>query len=688
MTPTPALPPGQQALSRHSTPWLLAATLLAIAPHALHQPLWLSALAALTAASAGFLWWQRRPLPPAWLRTLGLVLVVGGILREYGSLFGRDPGVGLLLALATLKLLELRQRRDALAVICLGYFLLLTHYFHAQDLLTGLWLLLTLWVNTTALVRLGSEGSPLAVPAPRLAGRLILQGLPLMLVLYLLFPRLEGPLWHQPEEGQKARTGLSDTLSPGSISALAEDNSIAFRVRFDGPLPLPRQLYWRGPVMEHFDGQRWRPSQAPAAPPRLQALSPPLPYEMTLEAHQQRWLLALDAATVLPPDSRFAPALSALAAQPLQRRQRLNFSSVLDYRFNIEEAAPVLQRNLALPGSQNPRARALGQGWRESIADPAGRVEAARRHLATKGFAYTLSPPALGADPVDQFLFDTRLGFCEHYASAFVFLMRAAGVPARVVTGYQGGELNPLDAYLVVRQSNAHAWTEVWLAGTGWQRIDPTALVAPARLDSGVASGPAAGPAGGPATLSGDWLRGLRWRWEAMNNMWNQYVLGYDPLLQRTLLARAGLADADWRSLGLLLGAGCGLLLALLAVLLLYRRPPRPDPLLQQWQIILRALRRRGIDAADWEAPLALAARVQAADPVLGAALQPVLAAYLAARYGAAADCGAARQARWPGGQLARLLAPDPVPAALRRAVRNFTRQIKKNGARRPRKNH
>ena len=511
----------------------------------------------------------------------------------------------------------------------LAYFLLLTHYLHSQEIIVGLWLIVALWLVTAALTRLHA-GPIERRDNLRLAGTLLLQSLPLMLVLYLLFPRISGPLWGLPADANTGRTGLSERMNPGSIAELVSSGEVAFRVCFDGPPPARRLLYWRGPVLENFDGTTWLRSARRLPEEVVQADGPEIAYETTLEAHGQRWLLALDAPLTLPEGASRDGRLAVLAAQAIDSRQRFSLRAATAFRFNPQEAPATLADNLRLPTAGNPRARALAREWQRQAHSPAELVDLALRHFNREAFHYTLRPPLLGRDPIDDFLFRSRRGFCEHYASSFAFLMRAAGLPARVVSGYQGGEFNPLDGYLVVRQSEAHAWAEVWFAGRGWTRVDPTAAVAPERIEQGIVS---ALPAGEPLPAfllnRADWLRDLRHRWEAVNNAWNQYILGYDGERQRQFLSQLGFANVDWRLLATLLGlAGSGVLAAILLLNLWHR--PRLDEARRLW---LRAQRRIGLNCAPQETPLAFAERVRRTDPALAPAVDAVVRHYLLARY-------------------------------------------------------
>lgn len=627
----------RDALDRHAPPWLFVAALATTAPHAFFLPAWASLTGASLLGWGLWLWWTDRRLPGRWPLVLLVMACSAAVFAEYRTLLGRDAGVALLVLFMAMKPLELRSRRDASVIVVLGLFLLLTHYFHSQGIGTALWLFASIWLLTAVLVRISA--GPLAGwrMTARHAGLLCLQALPFLVVLYLLFPRVSGPLWGLPQDANAGRTGLSDTMTPGSIAQLVQNGDIAFRARFSGPPPGRERLYWRGPVLDEFDGTTWRIRRGTASEPVVEALSAEIHYETTLEAHSQNWLLALDAPRKLPNDSHLTPTLSVQHRTPINDRARMQFSSSLDYRFNVAESPSVLQRNLVLPERGNPRTRALAREW-TSRADAPERLIGRALALFNREFTYTLRPPLLGRDGIDDFLFVTRRGFCEHYAGAFVYLMRSAGVPARVVTGYQGGERNPLDGYLVVRQSDAHAWAEVWLAGRGWVRIDPTAAVSPSRIETGIADALAAGePLPALVHLRADWLRDLRHRWEAVNNAWNQHLIGYGLEQQKELLKRIGLPDADWQGFATLLAATCGLLLAALTAWATYRRP-LPDPALKLWQKALRHARRSGVNCAPWETPDAVCARVSEHCPALATRFRQVTDAYLRARYGSAPD--------------------------------------------------
>lgn len=377
-----------EVLDRGATPWLLAAALATTLPHAEHQPLWLSAIAAALLAWGGWLWWRNERLPGRWVLGLLVAIACGSVLIEFRTLFGRDAGVAMLVVFMTLKLLELRTRRDATVVVTLGYFLLLTHYFYSQSIPTGLWLLAAMTLLTATLIRLHGGPSSSTGTTLRYAGLLTLQAVPFLFVLYVLFPRITGPLWGLPQDAHSGRSGLSDQMTPGNIANLALSGEIAFRVRFTGAPPQREKLYWRGPVLESFDGLTWKPQIGRTRPPQIEPLSPPIAYETTLEPQQQRWLLALDAPGALGPEFLLSGTLTATSREPLSQRQRFALTATLDYRFNADEEPIALRRNLMLPPQGNPRARALAEGWKAADPDPADRVRKALKLFSDEKFYY------------------------------------------------------------------------------------------------------------------------------------------------------------------------------------------------------------------------------------------------------------------------------------------------------------
>lgn len=625
-------------VSQRQAWWLIATALAALLPLTLHLPPWLIAASVGTMAVRALILWRQWHLPPRWLLILLVIAGTTAVWWQYRSVFGRVPGVALLAVFLALKLLELRAARDALTVVLLCYFLVLAQFLFTQTMTTALLAAITVLVTTASLAAAADDRlAPLLLA--RRAGIMLLQALPFMLLLFILFPRVQGPLWGLPQDRFVAVSGLADTMAPGTIAQLSQSDAIAFRVRFDGEVPEQTSLYWRGPVMPSFDGTRWSVTRTRATPGELPytPAGPPVDYEVTLEPHGKFWLFALHLPEALPPDSAYTDDLQLLSRESVRTRMRYPLRSRVDTKLNPDEKHGMLREALNLPRDGNPRIRAEAQRWREQAADDhAAIVTLAETFFANQLLAYTLNPPLLAENPIDGFLYDTKRGFCEHFASAFAFALRAAGVPARVVAGYQGGELNPVDGYLVVRQYDAHAWTEIWLEGRGWVRIDPTAISAPRRINGNLV---AAVPAGEPlpflARTDLAWLRELRNRLDAVANGWNQWVLGYTPQRQREFLQGLGLEAPDWQTMTAVLTVLSGLVLLILTAWILYQRKDI-DPARRVWLRFARRMAAIGVVWQPWEGPRDFATRAVQLKPQLAPRITEIARAYEALRYGPA----------------------------------------------------
>ncbi|MDX1527371.1 MAG: DUF3488 and transglutaminase-like domain-containing protein, partial [Gammaproteobacteria bacterium] len=537
--------------------WLSLSLLLVLVPHAPRMPVWISVLFLLLAGWRLYTVRTGKSLPHRYLIATVVVAMLAGVYLSYGTLTGRDAGVAMLAVLAGMKIAESRFLRDAYVVIFLGFFLVVTNFLYSESIPTGLYMLVVVAVLTGALVAVTTESSAL-VPQRQLglAAVMLMQAVPLMLVAFLFFPRISGPLWGLPKDAFSARSGLSDTMTPGDISGLSLSNEVAFRVRFDGEIPENKDLYWRGPVLRRTDGRTWTAGDSPRSsrPLGFTKRGKPVDYVVTLEPHQRRWLFALDLPATIPTMATMNAAFELRSVKRVRNRSRYRVRSYIDYRLpQITNAE--LGENLELAEAAHPRARQLALGWRHELDSPRAVVERALNYFQEQPFVYTLTPPLLDGDNVDGFLFETRQGFCENFASAFTVLMRAAGIPSRVVTGYQGGELNELGDFLTVRQRDAHAWSEVWLGEEeGWVRIDPTGAVAPSRIESGMEAalprpiGPRAHNIQASEPMGRAW-RNLRHGWEALNNAWNEWVLGYGPERQRRLLNQFGIDSTSFTRL-------------------------------------------------------------------------------------------------------------------------------------------
>lgn len=614
---------------------LTACILLVSAPHADHLPLWLSAICAALLAWRGYLIWSDNPLPARWLLLAVTLACVAAIAITFRTLFGRDAGVALLIALVVLKLLEMRAVRDAVLLIYLSCFIIITNFFYSQSISTALFMLFTLLAIMATWVQL--HGGDIALrPRLRIAMTLLLQAIPLSLVIFVLFPRVQGPLWGMPQDAY-ASSGLTDTMAPGSVSKLSLSDAVAFRVSFAGKAPMREQMYWRGPVLWDFDGTSWtRGRNATLQPPTLADTGLPVDYTVTLEPHNKPWLFALDLPTRISVPALRAPDFQLLSRAPVNSRLRYSASSVLTYRANLDEPPQQLQRALALPEGYNPQARRLAAEWRARSDSDSTLVRTALTFFNQAGFEYTLEPPLLGVNSVDDFLFESKKGFCEHYAGSFVFLMRAAGIPARVVTGYQGGEYNDLGDYYILRQSDAHAWAEVWLQERGWVRIDPTAAIAPSRIQQGLTAAlPDAAPLPFLMRTQSPLLHKLRFNLDALTNQWNQWVLGYNTERQFAFLTRLGMEDVTWQKMAINMLAGVALLVGIFTLIMLRRLSTRQHDAVQAaWLKACRKLAKAGLPRAPHEGAMDYAARVAAARPELEEDIYDLAARYASLRYG------------------------------------------------------
>ena len=606
------------ARDSRDTLFLLAVIGWVIALQVEHVPWWCSALTVALLLGRAWITLTQRPLPGRLVRVSLLLATLGGTFLSHGTIVGRDAGVTLIVTLLALKTLELRARRDAFVVFFLAFFTLLTHFFYSQTLPTAMGILVALLGLLTALVNAHMPvGRPPLGRAARWAGGMALLGAPIMLVLFLLFPRM-APLWGIPSDSPTGRTGLSGSMQVGTIAELALDDSIAMRIRFAGPSPRQAELYFRGPVLTRFDGREWRPLYADYEAilsrdsARLAVEGPAVRYQVTQEPHSRPWLMVLDATAEAP---RLPGGQQAYMSGDLQWRTRRPLTDLMRYdvvshtafRHGPLNRGPELQPALDLPAGFNPRTLALAQEMRQDTRDPEALVAAALQRLRTGGYGYTLEPGLYGTHTADEFWFDRKLGFCEHIASSFVILMRAMDIPARLVTGYQGGEVNNVDGYWTVRQRDAHAWTEVWIAGKGWLRVDPTSAVSPGRTGSFERLRvPQGAVAEALLTLNPTLAAQARAFWEAMNNSWNQWVLNYTQSRQLDLMRNLGFESPDWQTLAYALIAVAVLTsLAGLAWTLWDHR--RQDPWLRLLRRARVRLRRAGLPVPAHATPRQLA---------------------------------------------------------------------------------
>ncbi|AKJ28401.1 transglutaminase TgpA family protein [Caldimonas brevitalea] len=609
------------------TLFLLAVIAWVVGPHVAHLPVWCSALAGVVLLWRAWLALAGRPLPSRWMLALLLLASLGATWLSHRSLVGKEAGVTMVVVLMALKTLELRARRDAFVVFFLGFFLVLTHFLYSQSLLLAVAMVVAVWGLLTSLVLAHMPvGHPSLRNAGGLAARMCLFGAPVMVALFLLFPRF-GPLWGVPSDASGSRTGLSDVMAMGTVAELALDDTVAMRLRFNGQEPPPEAMYFRGPVLSQFNGREWlparrndwRPEQRVAA--ALQLTGRPWQYEVTVEPTRVPVLALLEVTSDVKSDDdlrvRRYDDLQWGLPRPLMERRRFAATAYSNFRHGPEASVPGLQQYLELPAGYNPRtlawAAALRQDPRLAQANARALAEAVLRHIRTQGYAYTLSPGIYGDErgrhAIDEFWLDGKQGFCEHFAGAFVVVMRALGVPARVVTGYQGAERNPVDGYYLVRNSFAHAWAEYWQQGQGWVRADPTAAAAPARVTRPPSLRPNQGLVSSVFdTVDPTAWRHLQHRWDALNNAWSQWVLNYSQGRQRDLLKGLGFDTPSWRDLALLLALLVAAASAGGAVWAWWGRQ-RQDPWLRLYHRMRMRLADAGLESGPHTPPRELAQR-------------------------------------------------------------------------------
>ncbi len=582
---------------------------------------------------------QRLQLPSLPLKILLLALGLGGVAYSYGGLVGVEPGLGILLILLSLKLLETNTVRDFQVLVLLGWFLCLCGLFFAQDLTTWLYLSALGVLLAASLIRFHRTGGFGA--SFRLSLKLLAQAMPIIVLLFLFFPRTHGGFRFQFTRSPVGVTGMSDRLSPGTFASLTQDDRLAFRVNFpDGDIPPLPQLYWRAAVLWRGDGLTW--VRGPQLEPerRLGQLDGErVRQSIIMEPHGGRWLFALDRPASDVPHATFEaggilqsdrPIMSALRYEVASRPENRELSLLPQQRFEA----------LRKPTRIAPQVQALVDSWRGSAASDRDVAEAALRYFRRENFVYTMTPKPYGDDALSEFLFERRAGFCEHYAAAFASLMRIAGIPSRVVIGYHGGEVNRKSVF--VKQLDAHAWAEVWIKDYGWWRVDPTNVIAPDRITSGfesylqsqaIANNPDANNTSAGALGLREIMHEARLFWDNVKYQWDIRVQNYDEETQRTFLAFSGLGDFTPPVLALWLSIAVLLVLGLLGLWLRMPRGPRPEPLQRDYERYCRLLAKSGVVREPWEGPARFSERAASAHPAHASAIRATAAFYIAARY-------------------------------------------------------
>jgi len=627
--------------------WVIATLVISMLPQLASMPVQLVAITLLPVAwriLAEFRHWKPMPII---LRILATALAVAVLVSTYGGLVGRRAAVSMLVLMLALKLLETFRIRDARIVASLALFLCGTQFLFSQGPAMIVYIVACLLSSLIAFIYLQrSEAFAVLGKAPETDRKLLTElafgasmmglALPVGLALFLLFPRWGSPLWGLPEDALDARSGLSDSMTPGSIQSLFMDDSPAFRAQFETGIPSNSELYWRGPVFWNFDGQSWKVSYLSR---NLEADNKPDPenaafrYVVQMEPTEQKWLFALDYPAMIPGNTKLTMDYQLITTRPITQLREYVMASDPGFHDSPELKQTLRRAALDLPEGFNPKTAEMMANWRKAAQSDAEIIQRTLQYFNQQQFRYTLNPPLLSQHTVDEFLFDTQAGFCEHYASAFTVMMRMAGIPARVVTGYQGGYYNNVGSYVLVRQSDAHAWSEVWVSGSGWTRIDPTAAVAPERVEQGAVESLDQRR----YMLDFQWLRNARNTFDLFQRGWNIWVVAFGADSQSRLFSIFG-----WEILGpaklviamltaiLVIGA----IIFLLAPLLLkFRSSKKPDPLSLLWKKFIRKLERAGVVSKPSMAAMELAANANSQLGYKGDVIFRIAELYTLCRY-------------------------------------------------------
>ena len=645
-------PRGTDGSLLSSLPWTMTALAVSIVPHLPYLPIWISV------ALFGCTIWRyviekrRRLLPSVWLRGLLALACFLGVLVTYSTVSGVGPGSALLAIMAALKLLETRKRRDQFVLLFISIFLVMSALLREQYLWSFPYLVVSIIVIMAAWLRMSAAHDETARQTFSTGGRLLLYAAPLAVAMWIFFPRIAIPFWAVPIDTGTATTGISDSMSPGDVSKLSQSDAVAFRVKFEDTVPAARDRYWRGLVLTVFNGRTWSMND-PFAGSRVHETvtekGDPIKYQVTLEPTHQPYVFALDMPWSWTLERTFmGPQQQLVSARPIDQRVAYDAVSYTGFSTNADLGNYARSWYQRLPEASNPRTQRVAKEMRSAAGSDNAYIEAVLRKFNTEEYFYTLEPPPLGNNSVDRFLFETRRGFCEHYASAFAVMMRAADIPARIVLGYHGGEVNSMAGHLIVRQSDAHAWNEVWLEGRGWYRIDPTAAVAPDRIDLGAsdAAFQGVGAAWGLSAPS-QFLHQLSMTIDALDAKWNDWVLGYGPDKQNDFMQRLGMNDPDWQKMILTMIVLILALIGLISVLLALRyRPPAKDPAAVLFR---RFIKKTGLEPDIGETAERFARRAMQTGTLPADSVESITAAYHDARYGPTDESAIARLKRAVG---------------------------------------
>lgn len=578
---------------------------------------------------------------PSWIKKWVLVFLaiagIAGIAAEYRTVFGQDAGVGLISIMASLKLLEIKNRRDLIITVFIIYFVIITNLFFSTSVFMTVYMFIAVLITTAALVFYTQSGTGLK-SSFRISASVLLRALPLMIIMFVLFPRIQGSLW-KGFRVNSGKAGFSDTLSPGSVSSLAMTGDVAFRVEFSGEIPPVNELYWKGVVFGSYDGRNWKKSMSYGLPQYFSRKSPDHEYTVTLEPSNSRYMFISGCPVSIPPGSEIMADGSL--------RSRFLITERMQYRVASENSCDRFRMTspdeefISLPYRGNERSRSQALLWKNRLVSHDAIVRAALDFLRTGGFTYSLKPPLLDSgDPVDEFLFSAKKGYCEHYATAFAFLMRSAGIPARVVGGYQGGEINPVGGHLIVTQDKAHAWVEIFHEKNGWITVDPTSVVAPERLTRGLSSSVPKDEISLAMSMSENRFVGGLWKktlfaLDYANHGWNRLVIGYTYNRQKKLFDFIGINPGKVTGALFLVSVMLVSVMTVFIVVWKLRIDPlkKTDPVAWNWMKFCKKMSDAGIKRSYSEGPVEFMERIVSLRPDLKNEAELIAGRYVRLRY-------------------------------------------------------
>ncbi|MGH1462166.1 MAG: transglutaminase TgpA family protein [Neptuniibacter sp.] len=630
---------GQQ-LARTSLLWQLLLVVVPVIPHLSHLPLWVPFLL-LLCLSWRFMVFQGRWSFPKWyVRAALVVFAAVGVIASYKTGGGISSTVALLVTSFGLKTLELYKKRDAMVIVYVAYLVSSTAFLFNQSFFMAVYVFISLVVCTTSLLTINiTKEVNLFLPLKRTV-LLMFPAIPLMVVLFLLVPRI-GPLWEVGLDRSAAKTGLSEKMSPGDITQLTRSAEIAFRASFTGRVPDQKDLYWRAIVLNDFNGRTWynadKALRSKGIERQLNSGVGTVQYELILEKSDSKYIPVLEQLKSKPHRLIFNEDMTLNAHDIHRQRSQYQLTSQLTDSFIVDGDLFTFVRQLELPEG-NEQTKQLAQGWWDETQEISAFLDKILQNF-NQSFVYTLKPPALGTDGIDQFLFESQQGFCGHFSSATAFMLRAVGIPARVVTGYQGGELNPFEGYLLVRQYDAHAWVEYWSEEKGWSRVDPTAYVAPERIEQpsnellrNEEQFLVDNPVLSASILNEGWMRYIRLRMEAFNYGWQRWVLGYHHQ-QHTFLSKLMGKITALKLTVFLLVPFALVVIATTLMILRSRTVPPMDPCDKAIFLLSQQLKEQGLQRKPGETVQQYCARIASVRSELSEMLEEIGNAYEELRY-------------------------------------------------------